>query len=290
MDISALQAFTAVSETASFSQAAEKLFLTQPAVSKRIAGLEQELDSPLFDRIGRQVVLTEAGKALLPHARRILDEVESSRRAITDLSGRIAGRLSLGTSHHIGLHRLPTLLRELRRRYPELQLDIRFLDSETACRMVEHGELELAIVTLPPRPSAQLLTSTLWNDPLNVVCALDHPLASYKKAGLPTLAQHHAILPGPETFTRQIVESAFKPLGMTLQVELSTNFLETIKMLTAVGLGWSVLPETMLDGELKRLTTPLQLSRQLGVVQHASRTPSNAARAMMELLHDEALT
>lgn len=284
MDISALQAFTAVADSASFSQAAEKLFLTQPAVSKRIAALELELDSPLFDRIGRQVVLTEAGEALLPHARRILDEVESSRRAITDLSGRIAGRLSLGTSHHIGLHRLPPLLRELRRRYPDLQLDIRFLDSETACRMVEHGELELAIVTLPPRPSAQLLLRTLWEDPLSVVCAPDHPLAGYKKAGLPTLAQHRAILPGPETFTRQIVEAAFKPLGMSLQVELSTNYLETIKMLAAVGLGWSVLPKSMLDSDLKQLHTPLKLSRQLGVVQHASRTPSNATRAMLELL------
>jgi len=284
MDITALHAFTAVAEHASFSLAAEKLFITQPAVSKRIAALEQELDSPLFDRIGRQVVLTEAGEALLPHARRILDEIDNSRRAIADLSGRISGRLSLGTSHHIGLHRLPPLLRELRRRYPELQLNIRFLDSETACRAVEHGELELAIVTLPPRPSAQLLITPLWDDPLAVVCAPDHPLAGYRRSGLPTLAQHPAILPGAETFTRQIVEAAFKPLGMTLQVELSTNFLETIKMLTAVGLGWSVLPETMLDSELKRLNTPLQLTRQLGVVQHAARTPSNAARAMLELL------
>jgi len=284
MDISALQAFIAVADNASFSQAAEKLFLTQPAVSKRIASLEQELGSQLFDRIGRQVVLTEAGKALLPHAQRILDEVKNSRRAITDLSGRIAGQLSLGTSHHIGLHRLPPLLRELTCNYPQVRLDIRFLDSETACRMVELGELELAIVTLPLRPSAQLQLTTLWDDPLSIVCGLDHALASYKKAGLATLAQHPAILPGPETFTRQIVESAFQPLGLNLQVDISTNYLETIKMLTAVGLGWSVLPETMLDSELKCLSTPLQLSRQLGVVQHAARTPSNAARAMLELL------
>jgi len=284
MVISALQAFIAVADNASFSQAAEKLFLTQPAVSKRIASLEQELGSQLFDRIGRQVVLTEAGKALLPHAQRILDEVKNSRRAITDLSGRIAGQLSLGTSHHIGLHRLPPLLRELTCNYPQVRLDIRFLDSETACRMVELGELELAIVTLPLRPSAQLQLTTLWDDPLSIVCGLDHALASYKKAGLATLAQHPAILPGPETFTRQIVESAFQPLGLNLQVDISTNYLETIKMLTAVGLGWSVLPETMLDSELKCLSTPLQLSRQLGVVQHAARTPSNAARAMLELL------
>lgn len=284
MDITALQAFLAVADNASFSLAAEQLFITQPAVSKRVAALESELGTPLFDRIGRQIVLTEAGRALEPHARLILEELEDTRRAIANLSGRIAGRLSLGTSHHIGLHRLPPLLRELRRRYPELQLDIRFLDSETACRAVEHGDLELAIVTLPLRPSAQLQTTPLWDDPLMVVCGPEHPLAGYKQAGLATLAQHAAILPGTETFTRQIVESAFKPLGISLKVELSTNYLETIKMLTAVGLGWSVLPETMLDGELHLLQTPLRLTRQLGLVQHVARTPSNAAQALIRML------
>ncbi len=284
MDISALQAFLTVTDNASFSVAAEKLFITQPAVSKRIAALEQELGTLLFDRIGRQIVLTEAGRALEPHARLILEEIEDTRRALTNLSGRIAGRLSLGTSHHIGLHRLPPLLRELRRRYPELQLDIRFLDSETACRAVEHGELELAIVTLPLRPTPMLQTTSLWDDPLAVVCGTEHPLASYSQAGLATLAQHPAILPGPETFTRQIVESAFKPLGISLNVELSTNFLETIKMLTAVGLGWSVLPESMLDNELHPIKTPLRLTRQLGLVQHVARTPSNAAQAMIKML------
>lgn len=284
MDITALHAFLAVADNASFSLAAEKLFITQPAVSKRIAALEQELGTHLFDRIGRQIILTEAGRALEPHARLILEEVEDTRRALSNLSGRIAGRLSLGTSHHIGLHRLPPLLRELRRRYPELQLDIRFLDSETACRAVEHGELELAIVTLPLRPAPALQTTPLWDDPLSVVCGTEHPLADYTQAGLATLAQHPAILPGPETFTRQIVESAFKPLGIRLNVELSTNFLETIKMLTAVGLGWSVLPTSMLDNELHAINTPLRLTRQLGLVQHTARTPSNAAQAMIKML------
>ena len=284
MDITALQAFLAVADNASFSLAAEQLFITQPAVSKRIAALESELGTPLFDRIGRQIVLTEAGRALEPHARLILKEVEDTRRALANLSGQIAGRLSLGTSHHIGLHRLPPLLRELRRRYPELQLDIRFLDSETACRLVEQGDLELAIVTLPLRPSAHLQTTPLWDDPLVVVCGTEHPLAGYKQAGLATLAQYPAILPGQETFTRQIVESAFMPLGIRLQVELSTNYLETIKMLTTVGLGWSVLPESMLDTDLKRIKTPLRLTRQLGLVQHVARTPSNAAQAIIRML------
>ena len=87
MDINNLKTFVSVAETRSFSLASENLFLTQPAISKRIAALESELATALFDRIGRQITLTEAGRALLPRARKILDELEDSRRAIRNLSG-----------------------------------------------------------------------------------------------------------------------------------------------------------------------------------------------------------
>ena len=288
MEIASLQAFIAVAEQQSFSLAAQQLFITQPAVSKRIAALEDELDTRLFDRIGRQVHLTETGRALLPHARRILDELADSRRAIHQLSGEIGGELALGTSHHIGLHRLPPVLREYTRRWPQVALNLRFMDSEAACRAIEQGELELAVVTLPLHPGKQLRTELLWDDPLQVVCALDHLLAAQGQASLAELAQHPALLPGPGTFTREIVEQAFTPTGLELHEALSTNYLETLKMLTVIGLGWSVLPATMVDEELQVLDTPLKLARQLGLVQHTQRTPSNAAMAMVELLHENA--
>ncbi|PSQ93843.1 MAG: LysR family transcriptional regulator, partial [Proteobacteria bacterium SW_6_67_9] len=166
MDISALQAFEAVCRGRSFSQAADELFLTQPAVSKRIAALESELGTRLFDRIGRAVVPTEAGRALQPHARHVLAEVEASRQAIADLSGQVAGRLQVGTSHHIGLHRLPPILRAYTQDYPGVELDLDFMDSEQACLAVERGDLELAVVTLPASPPDTLVTEALWADPL----------------------------------------------------------------------------------------------------------------------------
>jgi len=282
MDISALQAFLAVAETSSFSLAAEKLFLTQPAVSKRIAALEQELGTALFDRIGRQIGLTEAGRALLPRARRILDELEDSRRAIANLSGRIAGRLSFATSHHIGLHRLPPVLREFHQRYPEVELDIQFMDSEAACQAVLHGELELGIVTLPTLTPPNLETRLLWNDPLAVVVATGHPLATGKNTAVAELAQWPAILPAQGTYTREIVEATFARAGLVPQVSMATNYLETIKMLVAVGLGWSVLPHTMLDGEVQALQLRgFSPQRSLGVVYHRARSRSNAAEALI---------
>ncbi len=297
MDINTLQAFLAVAETTSFSLAAERLFLTQPAVSKRIAALESELDAPLFDRIGRRVDLTEAGRALLPRARRILEQVDDSRRAIANLAGSVGGRLNFGTSHHIGLHRLPPYLRRFHADYPQVEFNIRFLDSEEACRRVEHGELEFAVVTLPLRPPADLLATPLWDDPLALVVGGTHPLSRRSQLTLHTLLDYPAILPARGTYTRAIVEQSFAKASKPLQVTMATNYLETIKMLVAVGLGWSVLPLTMLDDELQRLPVPhLRLSRTLGVVRHPARTLSNAATTLLhafgvtDTLHPEGLT
>lgn len=288
MDIAALKAFITVAEAGSFSLAAERLFLTQPAVSKRIAGLESELDARLFDRISRTVTLTESGRALLPRAQRILIELEDSARAIANLSGKVHGPLRLATSHHIGLHRLPPALQRFTQQHPQVRLDIRFMDSEAACQAVEQGELEVGIVTLPPRPSAGLTTRTVWPDPLAIVVSPVHPLAARPGVGLRDLAQHPAILPAPSTYTRQIAEHAFGELGLTLDVALSTNYLETIKMLVSVGMGWSLLPLTMLDAQISKLSVRgLALQRSLGIVYHRERTLSNAARALIALLEGD---
>ena len=178
MDLSALQAFTEVARTGSFSEAAEALFLTQPAVSKRIAVLENELGARLFDRIGRRVAPTEAGTALLPRARRLLNDAADLKRLIADLEGSIGGTLIMATSHHIGLHRLPPVLRQFVSDYPDVMLDIRFMDSEAACKSVLSGELQLAIVTLPPTGELEKIAVTkVWPDPLVFATGPDHPLA-----------------------------------------------------------------------------------------------------------------
>ncbi|MDN3554777.1 LysR family transcriptional regulator [Halomonas maura] len=288
MDTQSLQAFLAVADTGSFSRAAEQLHLTQPAVSKRIAVLEGQIDARLFDRIGRRVALTEAGRLLLPRARQILVMVDDSRRALGNLEGRVAGSLTLATSHHIGLHRLPPLLKTYTGRHPEVRLDLHFLDSEQAYQGVLDGELEIAVVTLAPHPDTQLEVVPVWVDRLCFVCAPDHPLVDRGRLGLHELCDFDAVLPGPLTFTRGLIEGRFAAAGLRLPVALSTNYLETLKMMTVIGLGWSLLPEGLVAGELHVLEVdhpPIQ--RPLGYLVHRSRTLSNAARAMLELL-DEA--
>lgn len=289
MDTAALRAFLSVAKTNSFSQAAAQLHLSQPAISKRIAALESELRTRLFDRIGKKVSLTEAGRALLPRAQHILDEMADSRRMLVNLSGSIGGKLSVATSHHIGLHRLPQVLRAFNAAYPEVELDLRFMDSEAACTAVAKGDLEMGIVTLPLEPITNLVMTPVWDDPLGVIVAPHHPLAKSQRVRPETLAQYPAVLPGEGTYTREILERAFAPLGVRVPARMSTNYLETIKMLVSIGLGWSVLPLAMVRGkELRVLKLQgVNLHRTLGIVHHRARTLSNAAKAMIELLHQE---
>lgn len=284
MELASLEAFLAIAETGSFSAAGDRLHLTQPAISKRIGVLEAQLGRRLFDRIGREVALTEAGRALLPRARDILGNLDDTRRALDNLDTAIGGRLQLATSHHIGLHRLPPLLRSFSRSHPGVALDLHFLDSEQAWADVLHGRIELALTTLGPA-APPLRASPVWNDPLEFVVAPDHPLAAREEVSLHDIAAHPAVLPDANTFTHRIVAGCFAAQGLSPTLRMTTNTMETLKMLAGVGLAWSVLPHTMIDAQVVALRVRnVQLKRQLGHVTHAGRTLSNAARALMALL------
>ena len=285
MDLANLNAFIAIAETGSFSGAAERLFLTQPAISKRIASIEQQLKLRLFDRLGREVSLTEAGRALLPRAYQILNVLDDTRRALNNLNGEVSGRLTLATSHHIGLHRLPPLLREFTRTYPKVALDIQFLDSEVAYDEILHGRAELAVITLAPEPHSLIRAVPVWDDPLDFVVAPEHSLTRQKAVSMADIARHPAVFPGGNTFTHHIVHRLFEAQGLTPNIAMSTNYLETIKMMVSIGLAWSVLPRTMLDEQVASIALPgIQLTRQLGYIVHTERTLSNAAHAFMTLL------
>lgn len=289
IDLDSIKAFVAVADTGSFSIAATRLHLTQPAVSKRIALLESQLNARLFDRIGRTISLTQAGRELRPRARHIMSEVEDSQRAIRNLSGTVTGRLSLATSHHIGLWRLPTVLKSYSERFPEVALDLHFMDSEVAHEQIVQGNLELGIITMAPKAHERLTSKPIWTDDLVFVCAADHALTNYHHISLAQIAEFPAILPDMSTFTGRIIKGLFEDQGLTMHVSMSTNYLETIKMLITIGLGWSVLPRSMLDETVRVLQLPdIHIERQLGVIHHVQRTLSNAARAFMDLLDESA--
>ncbi len=286
MDTQSLKAFLWVAETGSFSEAAESLHLTQPAVSKRIASLEDQLNVRLFDRINRRVSLTESGRELLPRAQLILQEVNDARRALRDLTGDVSGPLRMATSHHVGLHRLPPVLKEFSKDHPKVSPDMAFMDSEKAYEEVLAGRQELAVVTLAPTQNTNLATHIVWKDELAFVVGAEHPLAEAEELNIEAMSEWPAILPGDGTYTGRIVKHLFESKDVPLHVAMSTNYLETIKMLVNVGMGWSVLPKCM-SKDLKQFQlAEVKISRNLGIIWHKSRTLSNAAKAFTACLSE----
>lgn len=286
MNTTNLTTFITVMQTGSISGAAEKLFITQPAVSKRIKNLEDEFKVTLFDTLGRGIVPTAAANELLPHAKRWLDDYDNFKINIQNSQQTISGKLVIGTSHHIGLHHLAPVLKQFIQTYPSVQLEVHFVDSEAAHKAVLDGELSLAFLTLPPVYDKRLTYHTLWSDPLFFVTGTLSPLAKKTNVTLEQLAHYSAILPAANTFTSQITLAEFAKQNLKPYATMTTNPLESIRMLVSVGLGWSVLPQTLINHELATIdmAKDLELQRYLGVVINPSLTRSASVDALMQML------
>ena len=287
MDNQNLSAFIIVAENKSFSEAAYVLDVTQSTISKRIALLESQVGKKLFDRIARRVALTEAGQELLPRARRILKEYANALQAINDLSGNVSGILRLAISHHLGLHRLPDLLKIFSKTYPDVVLDIEFMDSEKAYERVMQAKSEIGIITLGSEIHPNIHKKEIWDDPLKFVCSEDHALSKLLDPELEDLANFPVILPGLNTYTGRIVQNIFQYRQISLVTPMSTNYLETISKMVEIGLGWSVLPETLTKNLHSLSVNHTSITRQLGYIYHIKHTLSNAGVAFLSLLDQQ---
>lgn len=295
MDPNALRAFLTIVDQGSFSEAAEQLHLTQPAISKRLAALENLLGTSLVDRSHRQIRVTDSGARLLPHARKILDEIHNARIALSPDSGLIEGELQIIASHHIGLHHLPNWLRRFKREYPQVAINLQFMESDAAYEQMRKRNAELAFVTLSDSMAPSFNVFAHWPDPMVFVVGADHPLARLAKPKLADLAKHPALLPDTSTSTYRVVSRLFLEENLPLHSQMATNYLETLKMMTSVGLGWSVLPLRMVDGSLKVLDDVLAkateaehpVTRVLGAIGLTGRQPGNAAKALLSIVQDE---
>ncbi|MBL4796514.1 MAG: LysR family transcriptional regulator, partial [Oleispira sp.] len=264
-----------------------------PAISKRIKGLEEQLNSPLFDRHNRSLSLTNTGHSLLPKAREIVQLVSDTQLSMRNMNHQVEGRLKLGTSHHIGLHRLPPYLKSFVSQFPQAELNLSFMNSESAYQAIAQRQVELALTTLEASNTNNLpegiISEALWQDEMVFVCAVDHPLNMLAQVKLKDLSEYPAILPEANTFTFKLLAEKFKQQKLTLNTPMPTNYLETIKMLVSVGLGWSLLPKTMLGsaeetGLVAIKMDQVKLTRPLGLLYLQGRTLSNAAKAFIALI------
>src|SRR4051794_20542556 len=176
MEIHQLRYFVAVADEGNFSRAAAKVRVAQPSLSQQIRKLEAEVGQPLFDRLPRSVMLTEAGRCLLEYARQILASVSDARRCIDEFQGEIAGRVAVGAIPTIAPYVLPELVITFQKHYPQVTLEIVEDVTDGITRRIEAGELDVALASTC-QSSPSLRREQLAKEPLLALLPGGHPLA-----------------------------------------------------------------------------------------------------------------
>ncbi len=286
MDINNLRAFIEVADKRSFSRSAESLHLTQPAVSKRIAALESELSARLFDRVGRSVHLTEAGHVLLPSARQISAELDRIEEVICNLGKSVTGKLSIGTSPHIGVTYLAPVLKQFRVQFPDVDMDIQFNNSVQTLEDVENGIFEMGLCALHKPVGPKLKEIDIWQDDMSIVVARDHPLAEEHNVDLELLLKCPAVLPPAPFASRALIDQALAVRNAKANVNLEVADFDTLSMMVKIGLGWGILPNALCNNDSLYVVklSGIDLKRRVSLVRHQDRTLSRAAQAFIKSL------
>ncbi|MEK7277017.1 MAG: LysR substrate-binding domain-containing protein [Chloroflexota bacterium] len=286
MELRHLTYFVAVAGRLNFSRAAEELHVAQPAISQQIQALERELGVPLFERIGKRVSLTEAGKALLPHARQILSAVETARHEIAEHGSLARGKASLGAPPTVSAHVLPSRLTAFQKEYPGLEVTLRESGTETLVKLVEEGQLDLAIVSTDILP-ASIEAVPLFEEPYVIAVSAQHRFGKRKTIILSDLADEPFIL-FPEGYKlREVTLDACRRAGFEPKVALDGGSMQSALQFVAAGLGVALVPEMALTeaAGIRALRIADQsLRRNLGLVWRKGHYLSPAARALREFL------
>lgn len=254
MNISQLRSFVAVVDHGSFSAAARVLKLSQPAVTMQVQGLEGDVGATLLERRYRRVDLTEAGRTLLPFARRVLAEIEEAHSEIERLGETVSGHLDLAVSTTPGQYVLPRLLGEFLRRYPQVTVSLRIYDTTDVVARVESGEAHLGL-TGARVPGAKVVYEECGSDELIVVAPPEHHLAGRKRrAALDELAREPFIEREAGSGTRMVLEETLRlagidPSELRIVMELGTS--EAIVNAVEGGVGVGVVSHWMADKALR---------------------------------------
>lgn len=239
LNLHRLRVFHAVARRESYSRAAEDLRISQPAVSKHVLDLEEELGAKLFHRLGRRILLTEAGRLMADYAQRIFHLADEARRALEELQGLERGRLHLGASSTPGNYLLPKALAAFQAKYPRLDVSLNIMASHDVVDRVIRQEMDLGFVGATF--SADLHVQPYMEDELILILRPGHPLASIRTISREALEKETFVLRDVASGTRTVAEAELKARGIAIRRLLELRSVEAVKQAVAEGLGISFI-------------------------------------------------
>lgn len=246
MELRQLEYFMAVCKELHFTKAAEKLNIAQPTLSQQIKTLENEVGIPLFDRIGRKIALTEAGKILLKHSQRVFYELEQGKAALRDLNGLQIGRLTIGSLFTCVNYLLPSPILKFKQLYPNIELSILGLRNDDIIKGLLENELDLGIAFLPIEDD-EIESIPLFTEELSLAVPYDHSLSNKKEVEMKTLKNEQIVLMPENYFLRKLIDTYCIRLGLKLEPTLELTTLDSLIQMVIKGAGVTILPEPYLD-------------------------------------------
>jgi DNA-binding transcriptional LysR family regulator len=295
MEFHHLQSFVQVAQEGSFTRAAEKLFLTQPALSLQIKALETELGTPLFERRNRQIYLTEVGHTVLLRAKEILGIVEQIQQDIAAYQGVQTGRVQIGTSDTTSLYILPAIVQTFRAQFPNIDIHLTNKPSEEVAQLLKEGLVDFGIVTLPLVDPTLEIQRLAWREDV-IICHPNHPLAKRVQAGdgrvLPTEMGDYTLLLLEEGSTsRGLLNQLFVEHDIAPHV-MDLGSFEVIKRYVEIDMGISIVPkvavkEAVAARRLCAISVPWLPLRGIGLVLRRGGYLSPASHKFVAMLQSE---
>jgi DNA-binding transcriptional LysR family regulator len=249
MRLEQLEAFVEVARLGSVSRAAEALYATQPTLTARLKGLEQELDAQLFIRSQRGMRLSDAGRAFLPFAERSLDTVSSGRRLLAELARGEAGQLALGAAPAVSTYVLPRILTRFRRTHPKVSLAVRTGHSEEVIELVLREQVQIGLGRALRHPELEAIP--LYEDELVLVVDPKHAFAEQQEIGPDELLEVQLILFDRTSSYRRLTSEFFEGVGAVPRAVMELDNIDAAKKMVEQGLGVALLPHTAVAAELE---------------------------------------
>lgn len=285
-----LQVFCDIIETKSFSKAAARNFISQPAVSQQVKALEEHYHQKLIERSPQGIYPTEAGRLFYQGAREILERFNTLERQMMDLTQTVAGTVRVATVYSVGLHDLPPYVKRFIQAYPQARIHMEYSRTNKIYEAVRQNQVDIGIVAYP-QESRQLGVIPLPSDELVVITSPDHPLAAANRPiHLKELQDQHFVAFEPDIPTRIAVDRVLADLGVEVEVIQEFDNVETIKRSVEAEVGLSIIPRRTAQLEVKAgslVATPIadmRVERPVGVIYKRGKGFSNTLQKFIAVL------